>query len=309
MSTPPLPSVAVLMATYNGRQWLPEQLQSILDQEGVQVTVTVLDDGSTDGTVDWLNETAAAEPRLTVLASDSPSGSAAANFFRLIDRAPTELADYVALSDQDDVWIPGKLARHIGLIVRGGFDGVSSSVLSFTPEGTKTLIRKNYRQRQFDYLLESPGPGCSFLMTPATVDLVRNVVRTDSSVSGIDFHDSLIYALARVHGLTWYIDGTPTVNYRQHGNNVMGANVGRGSALARLSLIRTHWHRNQAVLMGRVALGVASPAVKPALERVVGLMSTRGIRARFALVALSGQFRRRPRDRFVIGVLILLGVW
>lgn len=304
-----MPRVTVLLATYNGRRWLPEQLASILDQRDVVVRVIALDDGSIDGTAEWLAGQAAVESRLTVLATESASGSAAANFYRLIRRASVDDADFVAFSDQDDIWVPGKLATQIEQLSAHGVDGVSSSVVSFTPDGVRTLVRKNYPQREFDYLTESPGPGCTFLMTPRLLTLAREVLATDPEAHGADFHDSLVYALARAHGFGWYIGGEPTVEYRQHGDNVMGSNVGAASAVSRLNLIREHWHRNQAILHARVSLRVASEQTTPGLERMLALMTTGGLRARWALAGAASQLRRRPRDRWIIRVLIAAGVW
>lgn len=304
-----VPRVTVLLATYNGRRWLPEQVATILDQRGVDVTLVALDDGSSDGTQEWLAELAASDPRVTVLPSDTPSGSSAANFYRLVARAPLDGADLVAFSDQDDLWKPDKLARHAAMIAEHGYDAVSSSVMSFTETGEQTIIRKNYPQRRFDYLCESPGPGCSFLMTPRLVDLTRHTLAVVSAAHAVDFHDSLIYAIARGHGWSWHIDGWPSLDYRQHANNVMGANVGSASAVARLDLIRKHWHRGQAIAMARVALAVSAPETRADAQRMLDLLLSPGLRARFALARLSHQLRRRPRDRRILGLLIATGVW
>ena len=142
-------------------------------------------------------------------------------------------AELVAFADQDDIWQPHKLARHAA-ILETGVDGVSSSVMSFTAAGARSLIKKDYPQRQFDYLLESPGPGCSFLITPRLLALTAHVLDTSEDARAVDFHDSLIYAVARGHGWRWHIDGYPSVDYRQHESNVMGANVGLGAARERL---------------------------------------------------------------------------
>lgn len=303
------PRVAVLLATYNGRKWLPEQVATILDQEGVDVSLVALDDGSTDGTREWLAELAAVDDRVIVLESDTPSGSSAANFYRLIARAPVDGSDLVAFSDQDDLWRPGKLARHAALIADHGYDAVSSSVMSFTAAGGRTIIRKDYPQRGFDYLCESPGPGCSFLMTPRLVDLTRHTLAAVNAAHEVDFHDSLIYAIARGRGWRWHIDGWPSLDYRQHDNNVLGANVGRASAVARLDLIRRHWHRAQAVAMARVALSVSTSDTRAGVQGMLDLMTTPGIRSRAALARVSGQLRRRPRDRRILGLLIAAGIW
>src|SRR3982750_2765386 len=95
-----VPRITVLLATHNGRRWLPDQLASILDQQGVAVTVVALDDESTDGTPAWLAERAAADPRLVVLPSQGRAGSAAANFYRLIVSANADDADFLAFADQ-----------------------------------------------------------------------------------------------------------------------------------------------------------------------------------------------------------------
>jgi rhamnosyltransferase len=300
--------IVVLLATHNGVRWLDEQVASILNQEGVSVRIVALDDGSTDGTVQWLADFAAREPRLTVLTDDGTAGSAAANFYRLIVAAPQRDGELVAFSDQDDIWRAGKLARHAALLA-SGVDGVSSSVMSFDSRGRTSLVRKDYPQRRFDFLLESPGPGCSFLISSRLAALAAEVLVRDENARAVEFHDSLVYAIARGHGFTWHIDGEPSVNYRQHDANVMGSNVGVRQGFERLRLIREHWLRNHSVRLTSVAIGVAPVEERAELERIRALMTGRGIRNRFALAGLAGQLRRRPRDRGIIGLLIALGVW
>jgi rhamnosyltransferase len=301
------PRVTVLLATYNGRRWLPEQLASILAQREVAVRVIALDDGSTDGTREWLAEQD--DPRLTVLPPSYPTGSAAGNFYRLIERAPIDDADYVAFADQDDLWMPDKLSRHVALARAGDHDGISSNVTSFTESGARTLIRKSFPQREFDYLLESPGPGSTFLMTPRLVALARDVLATEPRAHEVDYHDWLVYALARARGWSWHIDPESTVDYRQHSDNAMGANVGGASAVSRLGLIRKRWHRGQAVLLAQLARTVAAPSTLPGLERMLALMTAHGPGARLALARRAGSLRRRPRDRRIIGFLIATGGW
>jgi rhamnosyltransferase len=308
--TAPVVRIAVLLATYNGVRWLPEQLDSILSQSGVTVRVVALDDGSTDGTLEWLTERAATEPRLTVLPSQGRAGSAAANFYRLLETAEIRPDELVAFADQDDVWLDGKLSRHAELLSSLDCDGVSSDVTAFRPDGTRTLVHKSFPQRRFDYLLESPGPGSTFLLSHRLFELVRGLLQSESvDARSADYHDWLVYAVARARGWSWHIDDWPSVDYRQHDDNAMGANVGVSSAISRLGLIRDRWHRGQATLLARVGIDVAEAATKAELERVLALLTGRGIRARLALARLSGELRRRPRDRRIIGVLIATGVW
>ncbi|MGV8896788.1 MAG: glycosyltransferase [Rhodoglobus sp.] len=298
----------VLLATYNGVRWLEEQVSSILDQEGVSVRVVAMDDGSTDGTVDWLRARASTEPRFEFVESRTRAGSSSANFYRLLTTVDTAHA-LVAFADQDDIWMPGKLQRHAALIALG-FDGVSSSVTAFTPNGKRTLVRKDFPQRERDYLLESPGPGSTFLLTPRLAQLTRELLtRPDAVAPDVEYHDSLIYAIARAHGWSWHIDGESSVDYRQHDDNVMGSNTGVAAALERLRLIRSHWLRNHAVLLTRVSMQAAPAADHAALQRILALLTGRGIRSRFALARMAGQMRRRPRDQGIIALLVAIGVW
>ncbi|CAN5519027.1 glycosyltransferase family 2 protein [soil metagenome] len=303
------PRIAVLLATHNGIRFIGEQVDSILGQHGVDVRVIALDDASSDGTVEWLAERAAADPRLTVLPSQGRAGSAAANFYRLVHSAKTADGELISFADQDDLWMPDKLSRHAELLAAGGHDGVSSNVTSFTAAGHRSLVRKAFPQRDYDYLLESPGPGSTFLVTRRLIDLTREVLDTIPAATEVEYHDSLIYAIARGHGWSWHIDDYSSVDYRQHDANVMGSNVGVGSALERLRLIRTHWLRAHSTRLTRVALGVAPPEKRAALERILALMTGRGIRTRLALARLTPKLRRRPRDQRIIGLLIAIGVW
>src|SRR5262245_1558506 len=238
MSSPAEPSVAVLLATHNGLRWIAEQVDSILAQRGVAVRIIALDDASTDGTDRWLAERAADDDRVTVLPAMGASGGAAANFLRLVEHAQFAPGELVAFADQDDLWHPGKLERHARLLDELGVAAVSSSVMAFTEEGERHLVKKDFPQRDFDFLAESPGPGCTFLMTPALVAAVRETLAEHRDlIARIDFHDSLVYAVARAKGWTWHIDGEPTVDYRQHDSNVFGSNTGARSAITRLRLM------------------------------------------------------------------------
>jgi rhamnosyltransferase len=302
------PRIAVLLATHNGRRWLPEQLDSVLSQSGVEVEVFARDDASTDGTAEWLAQRSAVEPRLTIIPSDGASGSAAANFYRLIQLAPAD-REFYAFCDQDDIWVPTKLASHVRLSTSLGVDGVSSNVTSFTASGERSLVRKDFPQRRFDYLLESPGPGSTFLMSNRLLALAKSYLDSPDETAPPQYHDWLLYVLARAHGWTWHIDSAPTVEYRQHDANVMGANVGARSAFSRLSLVREQWHRGQARLLVRIALSVASDEHRPELLRMRELVDQRNLSARLALVRRAPQLRRRPRDQWIIALLIGAGVW
>ncbi len=95
--------ISVCMATYNGEKYLREQVDSILSQLGKNDQLVVSDDGSTDRTVEILNSYN--DNRITIFQNEAPHG-VNRNFENAIKHA---LGEYIFLSDQDDVWIPGKV--------------------------------------------------------------------------------------------------------------------------------------------------------------------------------------------------------
>lgn len=101
-----MPLISVCLATYNGERYLAQQLQSVLDQSFRDLEIVVSDDGSTDRTRDILNEFAARDPRIRIL-PPGPRLGMQKNFERAITAST---AQYIAPCDQDDFWLPEKLA-------------------------------------------------------------------------------------------------------------------------------------------------------------------------------------------------------
>ncbi|MBR3733340.1 MAG: glycosyltransferase, partial [Bacteroidaceae bacterium] len=98
--------ISVVMCTYNGERYLREQMDSILRQTYPVEEIVVQDDGSTDGTMQILEEYAQHNPLVKVFSNDSGQHGINANFFSAMRRAK---GDYIAISDQDDIWELDKL--------------------------------------------------------------------------------------------------------------------------------------------------------------------------------------------------------
>ena len=83
----PNKKVAVLLATYNGMKWIEEQVESILGQKNVDVRLVISDDGSIDGTYNFVKKLAESDARVTLLSDHSAIQGAGKNFYRLIRQA------------------------------------------------------------------------------------------------------------------------------------------------------------------------------------------------------------------------------
>jgi rhamnosyltransferase len=257
------PIVSVLLATCNGLPWIGEQVRSILEQENVIVEIVVSDDMSTDGTWEWLVTLSQSEPRVTLLPRVGRFGRAGANFFRLLREVARADPEFVAFADQDDIWLPDKLATQVEAMHRAHADGVSSDVIAFWKDGRRAYIRKSHRQRSLDFLCEAPGPGCTLLLSRRLVATVAELLDSPATeASEHNLHDWLVYAVCRAKGWRWHIQNRATLLYRQHGSNELGANVGVAGLRRRLKSVRNGWYRAECQRAARISELVATGSLR-----------------------------------------------
>lgn len=296
------PKVAVLLAAYNGRRWIAEQLDTILAQSGVEVTLFISIDPGTDGTAAYLHERAATEMRIKILPELVPSGCAARNFYRLICDVELHPFEYISLADQDDCWDIKKLAHACEIIHRNSVAAYSSAVTAFWPNGSEKKLEKAQPQQELDFLFEAAGPGCTYVFERQFALVLQQFLRSHrSEVNTIIAHDWLFYAFCRSHGYRWFIDTNSLVRYRQHGCNELGANYGAAGALRRLHLLRSGWYRSQTEQIAAICDMLNHPLVAELLAQ-----SWRG---RLAVVQHINKLRRRVRDRFLLVLFSLLGLF
>ncbi len=301
------PRIAVLMATFNGKQWLSEQVKSILQQVNVDLMLFVSDDHSTDRTLEYLNQLAESDSRVVVLPEEKRMGSAGKNFYRLVCDVDTSGFDYVAFADQDDIWNLDKLSRHVELIKAENAECVSSNVMAFWPDGSQKLIRKSQPQKTFDFVFEAAGPGCSFLMSTWLVNKLYEEIQSSNSLAkNVLMHDWLTYAICRAHQRKWVIDPVPSLKYRQHANNVIGANSGIKAIFNRLRKINDGWYRGE---VSKICDVVVEINPDPKLIKLSGLLKSRTFLSRLQLLPYVFQGRRKFLDRVVLGLTILLFVF
>lgn len=293
MTTETKPKVAVLLAAYNGMQWIEEQVNTILNQSHVDVTIFMSVDLSTDGTYEWCKEQESLNNRIIVLPYGDKFGGAAKNFFRLIRDVDFSDFDFVSLADQDDIWLANKLQHAISLIQLKGYDAVSSDVIAFWEDGSKKLIKKSYPQKKYDHFFESPGPGCTFVIQKNALSMLKKwffLNLNSEDVIGNGQHDWFIYAYIREHGMSWFIDDTPLMLYRQHDGNLVGCNSGVNAYFKRISLVRKKWYRQE-------------------VEKINKLLGGKISSSFWFRVNNFWKLRRRPRDALALFFMSLLGIY
>ena len=226
------------MASYNGEKYIGQQLDSILGQTLPGIRILVSDDGSTDGTVEILKQYQRDNPGRIFLSGcpENETGDktleagkadippAARNFFRLLSQAD---ADYVLLSDQDDVWMQEKAERLLERMRDIETDGVPALVFSDMEVADCRLgqIAPSF----FDYshcdptrlslaelLVENPVTGGALMMNRPLLELVREMP------AACFMHDWWIALCASAFGVISCVR-RPLSLYRQHDANVLGA--------------------------------------------------------------------------------------
>jgi rhamnosyltransferase len=294
------PRVAVLMATFNGERWLQPQVDSILAQRNVNVTLYVSDDQSSDGTWELLQAIAVQDDRVRLLKRDLKFGRAGKNFYRLIHELDLQHYDSIAFSDQDDVWEPEKLHLQATALKVHQADGVSSNVEAFWENGRRKLINKAQPQRKLDYLFESAGPGCTFLMTPWLVTKLKETLNDPASLAeDVALHDWLAYAICRTHKRKWHIDNVSTVQYRQHNSNVLGANAGIKAKLARIRKLNSGWYRQEIIKIASICARLSGD------QDALIISNSLEMRRYSGLLPYLSEARRKWTDRMFLRLMVI----
>jgi len=235
---PARPEVTILMGLYNGARFLRAQLDSLAAQEGARWRLLAADDGSTDATRAILAGFAADHPQRRIGLIEGPGRGPAPNFLRLIRSADPDSA-FAALSDQDDVWLPGKLARATAALaaVPGDLPAIhcGRTILCdarLRPVGMSPLFRLPPSFR--NALVQNVAGGNTMVLNRAALRLAQAAA---AEAGEVVMHDWWLYQIVSGAGGLVLYDAEPMVLYRQHGNNVIGANASAAARLRRARLV------------------------------------------------------------------------
>ncbi|MBQ4776528.1 glycosyltransferase [Pectobacterium versatile] len=284
------PAVAILLAAYNGVKWIEQQILSILSQDNVCCDIYISVDLSSDNTYNFLSEVFKDNIRINLLSYGERFGGAGRNFYRLIKDVDFNKYDYIALSDQDDIWLPNKLGKAILCMQKNDCAAYSSNVLAFWDNGCQKLIRKSYTQKKYDHFFEAAGPGCTYVFKEQPFSKFKKFLTENWDYAiNIKLHDWLIYAYFKENHYKWIISDDYDMLYRQHSNNQVGVNVG------------VHAYRKRVTQ-------IINKSYKGEVNKIVNLLNSEkfNFNKKFLIINFF-QLRRRFRDAVVLLFFILLG--
>lgn len=208
--------VQILMSTYNGEKYLKEQIDSILNQEDVEVSLLIRDDGSTDKTINILESIVKENKNVTYYTGKNIG--VARSFMDLVYNSKE--VEYYAFADQDDVWYSNKIISAIEKIENdNNKPSLYISALEVVDEELNTIeIKKVSGNFCFEgEMAKNFATGCTMVFNKKLCDIIKSY-----NPSYIIMHDSWITRVCYAIGGNVVIDENTYIKYRQHGNNVVG---------------------------------------------------------------------------------------
>jgi glycosyltransferase involved in cell wall biosynthesis len=233
------PTVAILLATYQGQDFLTEQLNSLESQTHANWQLWASDDGSNDNTLQILHRYQQQWPRGRLSIQKGPGKGFVANFLSLICDSKIS-ADYFSYADQDDIWEKDKLASALCWL-----ESVPQEVPALYCSRTRLVDEQNNeiglsplfskRPSFANALMQNLGGGNTMVLNRAA----RNLIKEAGQDLVLNKHDWWTYLVVSGCGGQVFYDPTPHIRYRQHGNNQVGMNQDWG---ARRNRIKMLWH-------------------------------------------------------------------
>lgn len=223
--------IAILLSTYNGEKYISAQLDSIINQTYQDFQIYIRDDGSTDNTEEIISQYHSLYPDKIVVIEDLIKHRGANHSFLFL--LQTIESDYYMFCDQDDIWLPEKIQLSIDALKNVEAEKAGIPILIHTDmkvvdcnlSTISTSLYKSMRihpkiiDNSFNFMgVCSCGPGCSMLFNAKAKELS---LRYDD-LNDVPMHDWWIAINTVKKGKIVFLP-TPTMLYRQHQTNTVGA--------------------------------------------------------------------------------------
>lgn len=295
--------VRILLSTYNGARYLPELLDSLDAQSHTNLFLEVRDDGSTDGTLEILEEYARRRPASVHRGAHL---GVPASFFHLLRDASGD-ADLYSFCDQDDVWLPHKVEAAVEYFA--GMDPTVPAMYcsSLTPVDAELRPLRGLRPPVGalgfrNALVENRASGCTLVFNRAARALLTRYTPRRAQM-----HDHWAYLVISAFGKVHY-DPEPSLLYRQHGQNRVGMPRGFRSKLRGFRNRRGMQPIFSQAEEFRALYGdQLDPELRAALDRFLGARD--GLWRRLGYAIHSETYRQRSTDDLIHRLIIALGLF
>ena len=302
--------IFVLLSTYNGQNYLCEQIDSILSQENVKIHILIRDDGSTDDTPKILEKYERKYDNITVF--EEKNIGCKSSFAQLMKYAqePDVRVDYYAFADQDDIWLPNKLASAIEMLDKE--DNINIPVLYCSNlkvvDEKLNFVRFKYPEKDSfvtkgESLVCSMSTGCTMVFNRTALDMFLSKLPEDFIMHDLWMLHTCIFLGKVVYDKDAYI------LYRQHGENVIGATMSLKDLLRRkIKSIRTIYNQHGFETEARCILKAYSNDLNDEDKKLVAQV------ANYRNTAFAGKIKflfsptiKRKHNNFILVMRIIIG--
>lgn len=236
--------IAVLMSTYNGKEYLDKQLKSIAEQTVIDdLTLYIRDDGSKDNTFDIINEW---KNKIDIVLYKEQNVGPAMSFWKLLMK-PEIRADYYAFCDQDDIWDQDKLEKGIEKLKDNThLYACNCRIIDENDKIIKTeRVMKKPDMNIQKLFVSGCTQGCSMIFTDSLCQYLRCL-----NIKCIPMHDIILMLYANFFGKIYW-DIIPHFGYRVHSNNVVAK--ANKSVFQRIQTTYWNWKNSSKNSMKEVA--------------------------------------------------------
>ena len=303
------PQLYILLALYNGATHLDAQLQSYSAQTYRNWGLIASDDGSKAETLAVLQRFQRQQPQHLIHVQAGPGQGFVRNFFALLQAVPAQ-APYAALSDQDDVWHADKLDRAVRALAAlpPGVPGLYCAATLICDANLQVLIASKPFARPPDFrnaLVQSIGGGNTMVLNRTALDLVQRAIPEAQEAVA---HDWWLYQIITACGGVVLRDDAPMLLYRQHGGNLIGANLSwRARVLRAKAVLGRRFQRWNEINID--ALSRSRARFTPEAQRVLQLYAAArhgGLRARLRHLHAAGVYRQSRLGTLALYILCAL---
>ncbi|MBX7502317.1 glycosyltransferase [Qipengyuania sp. YG27] len=218
-------SFQILLATLNGARFLEEQIESLERQTLGQIHILASDDGSDDDTLILLERARSRWTKGRFEIISGPGMGFARNFRHLIEQAPRD-ADFYAFCDQDDIWHADKLQRAVEACALGDATrpfafGSASALIDAQGRSLGQAPRRRGGPGIRNAVIQNIASGHTMVTNREGFALLAD---TAASIGPFP-HDHWLYLIIEGTGGRFHLSSEPTVDWRQHQDNAIGARI------------------------------------------------------------------------------------
>lgn len=295
-----IPHIAIIMATYNGENYIHDQIESILSQSYSLFDLYIRDDASTDHTVEIIKSFS--DSRIHLIEGKENLGYPA-SFYEIMKM--NIIADYYSFADQDDVWYTDKLKRAITMLRKnketdlpltyyGGYwicDGELNRLRK------SEIVRKNVQFK--DTLFEVPGLEFTMVINREAYDLWLNTLPVKASARGT-WAAILFSAAGKI-----LIDNQPVADYRRHSEAVTSESIGTIKQwIWRIKVFISGKRFSSYRLFLKDFEEVAGKQLNDSQKRILSIFTNN---SRLRKVAFPHRLRRKLTDEIMLRVTFIIG--